>query len=117
MFRRTFLASLALIAAIAAAEPAFAQRHGRDRGGHDDRPVDQQFQRDPRQGWDAQQQQQQQREVSLSSIVRDIGRQYGGRQIDSTRRGDRWVIGWITQDGRKLTIEADAITGRILSTR
>jgi hypothetical protein len=119
MFRRTFLFSLALIAAVAAAEPAFAQRHGRDRdGGHEDRPVDQQFQRDPRSGWDnSQRQEQQQREVPLGSIVRDIGRQYGGRLIDSTRRGDRWIIGWITQDGRKLTIEADAITGRILSTR
>jgi hypothetical protein len=119
MFRRTLLASLALIAAFAAAEPAFAQRHGRDRDErHEDRPFDQQFQRDPRGSWDnSGPQQQQQREVPLSSIVRDIGRQYGGRQIDSTRRGDRWIIGWITQDGRKLTIEADAVTGRILSTR
>jgi hypothetical protein len=115
MFRRTFLASLAMIAAVAAAEPAFAQR-GRDRdnnNNNDNRPFDFQFQRGPGQSWDAPQQ----REVPLSSIVRDIGRQYGGRQIDSTRRGDRWIIGWITQDGRKLTIEADAITGRILSTR
>jgi hypothetical protein len=115
MFRRTFLFSLALIAAVAAAEPAFAQRHGRDRdNGREDRPFDQQFQRGPGQSWDAPQQQ---REVPLSSIVRDIARQFGGRQLDSTRRGDRWIIGWITQDGRKLTIEADAITGRILSTR
>lgn len=114
MFRRTFLASLALIAAFAAAEPAFAQRHGRDR---DDRPIENPFQRDPRSGWDNSQSQEQQREVPLGSILRDIGRQYGGRQLDSSRRGDRWIIGWITQDGRKLTIEADAITGRILSTR
>jgi hypothetical protein len=118
MFRRTFLASLALIAAFAAVEPAFAQRHGRDRGeGRDDRPVENQFQRDPRSGWDNSQRQEQQREVPLGSILRDIGRQFGGRQLDSSRRGDRWIIGWITQDGRKLTIEADAITGRILSTR
>jgi hypothetical protein len=115
MFRRTFLFSLAFIAAVAAAEPAFAQRHGRDRdGGHEDRPFDNQFQRGPGDQWNAPQQQ---REVPLSSIVRDIGRQFGGRQLDSTRRGDRWVIGWITQDGRRLTIEADAVTGRILSTR
>ena len=115
MFRRTFLASLALIAAFAVAEPAFAQRHGRDRdNGRDEKPFDFQFQRGPGDQWNAPQQQ---REVPLNSIVRDIGRQYGGRQLDSTRRGDRWIIGWITQDGRRLTIEADAITGRILSTR
>jgi hypothetical protein len=113
MFRRTFLASLALIAAVAAAEPAFAQR-GRDR---DDKPFDFQFQRDPRSGWDNSQRQEQPREVPLNSILRDIGRQYGGRHIDASRRGDRWIIAWITQDGRRLTIEADAITGRILSTR
>ena len=118
MFRRTFLASLALIAAVAAAEPAFAQRYGQDRdGGRGDRPFDFQFQRDPRSGWDNSQRQEQPREAPLSSILREIGRQYGGRQLDSTRRGDRWIIGWITQDGRRLTIEADAITGRILSTR
>jgi hypothetical protein len=118
MFRRTFLASLALIAAFASTEPAFAQRHGRDRdNGREDRPLDNPFQRDPRSGWDSSQQQEQQREVPLRSILSEIGRQYGGRQLDSTRRGDRWVIGWITQDGRRLTIEADAVTGRILSTR
>ena len=115
MFRRTILASLALIAALAAAEPAFAQRHGRDHDrGQDDRPFDNQFQRNPRGDWNTPQEQ---REVPLNSIAREIGRQYGGRMLDSSRRGDRWIIGWITQDGRRLTIEADAASGRILSTR
>lgn len=118
MLRRTFLSSLVMLAALAAAEPAFAQRHDRDRDreGRGERSFE--FQRDPRSSWnDGPRQEQQQREVPLGSIVRDIARQYGGRQLDSSRRGNTWVIGWITQDGRRLTIEADASTGRILSTR
>ena len=115
MFRRTLLSALAMFAALAAAEPAFAQRgHDRDRDRHDEQPFNFQFQKDPRSSWDGPQQQ---REVPLSSIVRDIGRQYGGRLLDSSRQGNRWIIGWITQDGRRLTIEADAVSGRILSTR
>jgi hypothetical protein len=110
MLRRTLLSALVMLAAVAAAEPAFAQRHDRDR----ERGSERFEQRDPRSSWDGPQQQ---REVPLSSIVRDIGRQYGGRLLDSSRRGDTWVIGWITQDGRRLTIEADSASGRILSTR
>jgi hypothetical protein len=108
-----------MLAAVAAAEPAYAQRHDRDRDrdGRGERSFE--FQRDPRTPWAPPNSgdQQQQREVPLSSIVRDIGRQYGGRLLDSSRRGNTWVIGWITQDGRRLTIEADAASGRILSTR
>jgi hypothetical protein len=106
-----------MLAAVAAAEPAFAQRHDRDFG-RERREERQFYQKDPRTPWAPPNGgEQQQREVPLSSIVRDVGRQYGGRLLDSSRRGNTWVIGWITQDGRRLTIEADAASGRILSTR
>ena len=104
MFRRVFLSSLAVIAAIGvAATPASAQR-GRDR--------DQGF---PSSQWDRDEQQQ--REVPLSSILRELRGRYGGQHLDASKSGGRWIIAWITEDGKRLTIEADAATGRILSTR
>jgi hypothetical protein len=42
---------------------------------------------------------------------------YGGQHLDAQRRGDRWMISWITEQGQRLTIEADVSTGRIISTR
>lgn len=101
MFRR-FLIPIA--AALVLATPAIAQI---PRGDWDV----------SRKGRDEQQGGQQQREVPLGNILRDIRQQYGGKLLDSERNGDRYRISWVTDDGRKLTIEADASSGRILSVR
>ena len=108
MLRRVFLSSLAVIAAVSmAATPASAQRgHDRDQGA-------------PRGDWSPREgrEEQQQREVPLSSILRELRGRYGGQHLDASKSGGRWIIAWITEDGKRLTIEADAATGRILSTR
>lgn len=106
MLRHVFLSSLAVIAAISlAVTPASAQR-GRDR--------DQGF---PGSQWNAQEDREQQREVPLSSILRDLRGRYGGQHLDAQKAGGRYIIAWVTGDGRRLTIEVDAATGRVLSTR
>ncbi|MDP3735827.1 MAG: hypothetical protein Q8R02_00465 [Hyphomonadaceae bacterium] len=106
MLRRVFLSGLAMIAAISvAASPASAQR-GRDR--------DQGF---PGSQWNPQEDREQQREVPLSSILRELRGRYGGQHLDAQKAGGRYIIAWITGDGRRLTIEVDAATGRVLSTR
>lgn len=130
MLRRTLLSALA---AVLLATPAFAQR-SRDQN---DWQRDNSYQRNDRQrgdrgrgepfqgrdrsgssGWDAPRQERTpQRDVSLSSVLREIKARYGGQHLDAQKMGDRYVISWITEDGRRLTIEVDANTGRILSTR
>ena len=106
MLRRAFLSGLAMIAALSlAAAPAYAQR-GRDR--------DQGF---PGSQWNAQEDREPQREVPLSDILRDLRGRYGGQHLDAQKAGGRYIIAWITGDGRRLTIEVDAATGRVLSTR
>lgn len=113
MLRRLLIPA---IAALMLATPAMAQKfpgqsswddssqrgRGRDKGGQEEQQ---------------QPQQQQQREVPLSNIIREIKSQYGGQLLDSDRNGNRWRIAWIAGDGRRLTIEADAETGRITSVR
>ncbi len=129
MIRRTLLPALALIAAaIAAVEPASAQRGQRGEGGDrersrdriydDDRGRDRifQFQGSPGNQW-APPGERQEREVPLGSILRDLRQRYGGQQLDTSKSGDRYIIQWLTQDGRRLTIEVDAATGRVISTR
>jgi hypothetical protein len=102
MLRRTLIPALALLAVtLVASEPSFAQR-GRDN------PFQDQFQ--PRE-------EPQQREVPLNSILRSLREKYGGRHLDANRAGSKWIIPWMTEDGKRLTIEVDAATGRIISTR
>jgi len=97
MVRRTHIFLLgALAATLVASGPAVAQRGSFD------------------QKWDNNQEQ---REVPLSSVLRDLRMQYGGRHLDAQKAGGRYIIAWITEDGRRLTIEVDAATGRVLSTR
>ncbi len=110
MLRRTLLSALALLMA---ATPAYAQR-GRGPDG------DRQRGRDgfPSSQWDQPREERApQREVSLSSVLRELKSRYGGQHLDAQKVGDRYIISWITDDGRRLTIEVDATTGRILSTR
>jgi hypothetical protein len=57
------------------------------------------------------------REVDLSSVLRELRMQYGGRHLDAQRAGDRYIIPWITEDGRRMTFEVDVRTGRVISRR
>ncbi len=108
MLRRAVILSLAALAATSATvTPAFAQR-GRDR--------DQSF---PGSNWNPREgeEDQQEREVSLSSVIRELRMRYGGQHLDAQKQGGRYVIAWITGDGQRLTIEVDASNGRIISIR
>ena len=99
MLRRILFLSLAAIAATGVAVlPASAQR-ARD-------PFSSQ--------WNDEQQQ---RDVPLNSVIRDLKRQYGGQHLDAQKVGNRYVIAWITEEGKRLTIEVDAATGRTISVR
>jgi hypothetical protein len=104
MFRRSLLLGLAAIAATSvAALPASAQR-SRDLGSQ----------------WapgGEEREEQQRRDVPLSSVIRDLRRQYGGQHLDASKVGDRYVIAWGTEEGKRLTIEVDAATGRTISVR
>jgi len=104
MFRRSLLlAFAAIVATSVAALPASAQR-GRDLtsqwapGGEE-------------------REEQQRRDVPLSTVIRDLRRQYGGQHLDASKVGDRYVIAWVTEEGKRLTIEVDAATGRTISVR
>lgn len=106
MLRRSFLMGLSVLVATSVALPASAQR-GRDRD-----------QRGFSQGWDRSGDREAQRQdVPLNSVIRDLRMRYGGQHLDAQKRGDRYVIAWITEEGRRLTIEVDASTGRVISTR
>jgi uncharacterized membrane protein YkoI len=103
MFRRSLILAIAAIAVTSvAALPASAQR-GRDLGAQ----------------WapGTEQREEPRRDVPLSSVIRDLRRQYGGQHLDASKVGDRYVIAWVTEEGRRLTIEVDAATGRIISVR
>jgi hypothetical protein len=104
MFRRSLLLGLAAIAATSvAALPASAQRP-----------------RDLATPWAPggdEQREEQRRDVPLSSVIRDLRRQYGGQHLDASKVGDRYVIAWVTEEGKRLTIEVDAATGRTISVR
>ena len=104
MLRRSFLLGLSVLAATSVAVvPASAQR-GRDPGGFS-------------QGWRDSDREEQRQDVPLTSVIRDLRMRYGGQHLDAQKRGDRYVIAWITEEGRRLTIEVDASTGRVISTR
>ena len=105
MFRRSLILGFAAIVATSvAALPASAQR-GRDLGS----------QWAP--GGEEREEQQQRRDVPLTSVIRDLRRQYGGQHLDASKVGDRYVIAWVTEEGKRLTIEVDAATGRTISVR
>ncbi|MDP3492278.1 MAG: hypothetical protein Q8R82_04135 [Hyphomonadaceae bacterium] len=105
MLRRLLIPALA---ALLIATPAVAQR-------------DNVFQRGngfPSSQWDQPRgDREPEREVSLNSVQRQLQGRYGGQMLDAQKMGDRYIISWITKDGRRLTIEVDATNGRVLSTR
>lgn len=120
MLRRSLIsAALAFAATSVAVSPAFAQR-GQGRDQRDDGSRIELVQRGgfPSTQWDQPgRDRESEREVPLGSVLRDLQARYGGQHLDAQKVGNRYIISWITKDGRRLTIEVDASTGRILSTR
>lgn len=112
MLRRILIPALA---ALLITTPALAQR-----GERDGNPF-QRGDRFPQSQWDnpreGREDREQEREVSLNSVRREIQSRYGGEMLDAQKTGNRYIISWLTKDGRRLTIEVDASNGRILSTR
>jgi len=107
MMRRTLIPLMAaVLMASAAISPAHAQR-GRDR----DQPFGNPFQRGD--SWDRPRDQNTpQREVSLSDVLRDLRSKYGGQHLDARKAGGYYMISWMTEDGRRLTLRVNASTGR-----
>ncbi len=107
MKRRLFILAMG---AVLAGAPALAQDAGSRRGfGPQQDPSSQWAPRDQRDDRGP--------EVPLSMVLRELRSEFGGQHLDAQRRGDRYVIFWLTDDGRRLTIEVDARTGRRLSVR
>lgn len=98
MLRRILIPALA---ALLVTSPALAQRGGGF----------------PSQQWDRGGDNREEREVSLNQVQRQLQSRYGGQMLDAQKAGNRYIISWITKDGRRLTIDVDASSGRVLSTR
>ncbi|MEQ1609416.1 MAG: hypothetical protein ABL956_10695, partial [Hyphomonadaceae bacterium] len=111
MLRRILIPALA---ALLVTTPALAQRGNRD--GDSQRGSFQRNSGFPSSQWDSEERAPQ-REVSLNAVRRELQARYGGQMLDAQKMGDRYIISWITQDGRRLTIEVDATSGRVISTR
>jgi uncharacterized membrane protein YkoI len=97
----------ALVVGLAAAAPAEAFQRGRDRP-----DLGQNF--SPNEARDAVEQG---RHVPLRQILSQIEQRYPGRLLGTDlERGNPsiYVIDWLTSDGRKLTIRANAETGGII---
>lgn len=107
MLRRTLIPLMAaVLMASAAIAPAHAQR-GRDRA----QPFDNPFQRGD--SWDRPRDERMpQREVSLSDVLRDLRSKYGGQHLDARKAGGYYIIAWMTEDGRRITLRVNASTGR-----
>lgn len=107
MITRTLIAAAAALTLCAG--PALAE-HGRRGGG----PPDLSETFSPHEARDAVEQG---RHVQLQSILREIEGRWPGRIIGQDLvRGEPsvYVILWLTDDGRRLTIRANAETGAIL---
>ena len=105
MHLRFLLAALAM--GLAAAAPAEAYQPGRDRP-----DLGQSF--SPGEARDAVEQG---RHVPLRQILSQIEARYPGRLLNAElQRGNPsiYVIDWLTPDGRKLTIRANAETGGLI---
>ena len=105
---RSLLAAVALVALTAV--PALAQPGGRGRGG----PPDLGSTFSPHEARNAVEQG---RHVPLRDIINEIQNRYPGRMLGAElERGEPsiYVIDWLTPDGRKLRIRANAENGAIL---
>ena len=100
MFRKALLPLIAAaLVAGATASPASAQR-----GHRGDSPF---------QTWDQPREERgQQREVSLSDVLRDLRNKYGGQHLDARKAGEYYIIAWMTADGRRLNLRVNDATGR-----
>lgn len=70
----------------------------------------------PSSQWDVPRREQapgQEREKSLSEILRMLKSQYGGQHLDARKQGSYYMISWITDDGRRLNLRVNAQTGRV----
>lgn len=104
MFRRIALATLAAAALAAVTTPAaLAQWPGsnwqdnrgnrdRDRGGENE-------------------------EVPLTKIQKDLRERFGGQMLDAKKQGSTYIVSWVDGSGRRMTIDVDARSGRVLSVR
>lgn len=72
-------------------------------------------QRFPQSQWAPQQDEA--RRIPFAQIERDLRGRFGGELIDVNDGRDVYIVSWITGDGRRIVVEVDARTGRILSTR
>lgn len=55
--------------------------------------------------------------VPLSVVLRNIRSRYPGKHLDTRLTGNKYKVIWLTPDGRRLDILADARTGNIISVR
>lgn len=55
--------------------------------------------------------------VPLSVVLRNIRSRYPGKHLDTRLAGNKYKVIWLTPDGRRLDILADARTGNIISVR
>jgi len=55
--------------------------------------------------------------VPLSVVLRNIRSTYPGKHLDTRLVGNTYKVIWLTPDGRRLDILADARSGNILSVR
>ena len=108
--------TLLLLASLAAAAllPTVGDAQGRGRGGNDSLGA----------GWSPQQdtardEVRRGRLIPLGQVIEMIGRRVPGRALDAglEQMGDRPVyrVRWLTQDGRRIDLIVDAVTGAILA--
>jgi hypothetical protein len=57
------------------------------------------------------------RSVPFSQIERQLKSRFGGELLDASMQGSVYVVSWLDGEGRRLVIEVDAATGRVLSVR
>jgi uncharacterized membrane protein YkoI len=115
------LMAAALLCVELAAGPAFAERR-RDRDRQEDQDAPRERTRARDRGGDqveAREGVRNGRLVPLSEVLRRIARSYPGRMLDASLRelvpgSPVYVVIWLTPDGRRLTIWADARTGDIM---
>lgn len=103
-------AVLTLAGALAAVAPSHAQRNGWPN-------IENPFQGGqgfPSSQWNVPREEnsREDRDVPLSEVLRNLKQRYGGQHLDARKQGNYYIISWITNDGRRLTIRVNAQTGQ-----